>query len=361
MNVFRQEEFFEQYEFHCRYMLALSGVEPLSNGELADLVGPPGPEVEVGYTPSAGDPALRQLVAAQYPAASLDNILITVGAIEALLITVNLLVGAGDEAICMLPSYQPLHEFVTAAGATPRFVRLSPSTGFQIDVARILDAVTPRTRLVVVNAPHNPTGQDVPTDDLLTLAEDLGRRGVWLLVDEVFRRMWPTSRPTVWTGQPNVIVVDSLSKSFGLPGLRIGWLVSDPQFAVQGRQYRKYTSLNPGALDQAWAVNALRQQERLLARTHHMVESGLRTALDWFQARPDMFHLIPPVGGGLLFPRLKIAEGTHDFCVRLVEETGVLIAPGSDCYEMEGFLRVGFATRQLDAGLERFDGFLMRR
>ncbi|GAA2340050.1 aminotransferase class I/II-fold pyridoxal phosphate-dependent enzyme [Dactylosporangium salmoneum] len=359
-GIFRQEEFFEQYEFHCRYMLALSGVQPLSSTELAGLVPEGPPDVELGYTASAGQPRLRELVAAGYPGAGAENVMVTVGAIEALLIAVNLLVGPGDEAVCLWPSYQPLHELVTAAGGEVRFVRLAPADGFAIDLDRVRAAVTARTRLVVLNVPHNPTGRDVPAADLVALADDLARRGVHLLVDEVFRRMWAGARATAWSGPRNLLVVDGLSKAFGLPGLRIGWLVGPPELVVRARQYRKYTTLNPGALDQAWACVALRHAETILARSHGLVRAGLDLALPWFAARPEHFELTAPAGGGLLFPRLRHGGPVHEFCVRLVDETGVLLAPGSDCYDMEGFLRVGFATPQLAEGLDRLDAFLRR-
>jgi aspartate/methionine/tyrosine aminotransferase len=360
-NVFQQEEFFERYEFHCRYMLALSGVQPLTSGELAAFLGDANPDVELGYTPSAGHPYLRDSIASAYPGASRENVLVTVGAIEALLILANLLIESGDEAICLWPSYQPLHEYITSAGGDVRFVRLDPAAGFRIDLDAVYAAVTSRTRLVVLNSPHNPTGQDVPTAELVRLADDLERRGVHLLVDEVFRRMWPGARDSAWTERSNVIVVDSLSKSFGLPGLRIGWLVADPDLVVRGRQYRKYTSLNPGALDQALAASVLRVGQQVLDRTHRVVGNGLRQALDWFAEHEEFFDVARPAGGGLLFPRLKFDVATRDFCVQLVAQTGVLLAPGSDCYGMEGFLRFGFATEQLAEGLDRFDRFLRRR
>lgn len=358
--VFNQEEFFEQYEFHCRYMLALSGVQPLTSGQLDSLLGGAAPDVELGYTPSAGYPDLRRTIAAEYPGAGLDNVLVTVGAIEALLISINLIIGAGDEAVCLWPSYQPLHEFVVSAGGSVVPVRLSAADGFRIDLDRVRDAVTARTRLVIINAPHNPTGQDVPVEDIRALAADLDRRGVTLLVDEVFRRLWRDHRPTAWTGQPNLLAVDGMSKSFGLPGLRIGWLVGDSELVVRARRYRKYTSLNPGALDQHLAGLALRRAGSILHRTHRLVDAGLPLALRWLRERPEWFDVVEPAGGGLLFPRLRRDVATREFCIRLVEQTGVLLAPGQDCYGMEGHLRMGFATDELEEGLDRAGRYLER-
>jgi aspartate/methionine/tyrosine aminotransferase len=362
MPVFRQEEFFELHEFHCRYMLALSGVQPLSHGELAGLIGQaPGPGLELGYTPSAGYGELRELIAGCIPGAGAGNVLVTVGAIEALLISINLLIDPGDEAVCLWPSYQPLHEFVTSAGGSVRFVRLAAEDGFRIDLDRVRAAVTRRTRLVIINTPHNPTGQQVPAAELRELAGDLAGQGISLLVDEVFREMWADAGPCAWDGRDNLLAVGGLSKSYGLPGLRIGWLIAEPGLVVRARQYRKYTSLNPGALDQALATAALLARDRILARTHDLVRRGLQTALAWLDCWPEVFETVPPAGGGLLFPRLKLAMPTRDFCTALVQQTGVLMAPGSDCYDMEGFLRMGFATSELTEGLAGVTRFLERR
>lgn len=372
LNIFRQEEFFEEHEFSCRRMLALSGVQPLTHAELAAYVPDgPAPGLEVGYTPSAGFDELRTAVAevysqagglrsADHPSADLSNVLITVGAIEALLITTNLLIDPGDEAVCLWPSYQPLYELVTGAGGQVRFVRLEPGEGFRIDLDQVRQAVTRKTKLVIINSPHNPTGQVVPAADLRGLAADLNRQGSYLMVDEVFREMWPDPEPSAWDGTPNMVVVGGLSKSYGLPGLRIGWMVADPALVVRARQYRKYTSLNPGALDQAWATAVLRKRDRILARTNALVRDGLKTALDWLGQHEDTFTINPPAGGGLLFPGLRLEVPTRDFCVQLVRETGVLLAPGSDCYQTEGHLRIGFATSELAEGLHQIDEFLRR-
>jgi len=363
MPVFRQEEFFERYEFHCRCMLALSGVEPLSYRDLLAMASddPADPGLVLGYTPSAGYPRLRGLIAGTIPGAVTDNVLVTVGAIEALLITANLLIQRGDEAICLWPSYQPLHEHVTAAGGTVRFVRLEEAEGFRIDLDRVRAAVTSRTRLIIINSPHNPTGQRVSPVALGALASELAEQDVCVLVDEVFREMWRDGDASAWhPDHRNLLVAGGLSKAFGLPGLRIGWLIAPPDMIVQARQYRKYTSLNPGALDQELAIRALLARDRLLARTHGLVEKGLAAALAFLASWPDVFDVIRPAGGGLLFPRLKLPMPTREFCVSLVERTGVLLAPGSDCYDTEGFLRMGFATTEIDDGLRLIGEFLER-
>ena len=361
LAVFRQEEFFERYEFACRHMLALSGVEPLRHGELIALAGEgPPPSLELGYTPSAGFPELRAAIAALHPPAKAEHVIVTVGAIEALLIVMNLLLGAGDELVCLWPSYQPLHELATAAGAHVRFAALDPRDGFRLTFDMLREQLTDRTRLVVLNVPHNPTGRTLPADELRAFARELASRDIALLVDEVFRELTPDHGPSAWDGSPNLLVAGGLSKAYGLPGLRIGWLVAAPELVVEARRFRKYTSLNPGALDQAWALRVLASRERVLARTHKLAGEGRRHALAWFAAHEQHFELEPPESGALLFPRLRSGEDTEGFCRRLVEQTGVLFAPGSACYEVEGHLRVGFATPQLADGLERVAEHLAR-
>ncbi len=362
LAVFRQEEFFEDYEFSCELMLALSGAEPMTAAELGEIVGErPGLDWEIGYTPSSGYPELRDAIAALNPPAERENVMVTVGAIEALLILCNLLLDPGDEVVCLWPAYQPLHELARGAGADVRFVSLEQDDDFAIDLGAIEDAVGPRTRVVLLNVPHNPTGQTVPPEDLRELARRLAPLGVHLVVDEVFREMRSGHPPSAWDGQDNLIVVGSMSKSYALPGLRIGWLVANPELVVKARQFRKYTSLNPGSRDQLWALAALEHRAEVLARTWALTEDGAELATRWLDDHPDDFELTAPPAGGLFFPRLRHDVPTLDFCAELVHDTGVLLAPGSVCYESEGYLRLGVATPQLAAGLERLDAWLDQR
>lgn len=359
LSVFRQEEFFEDYEFSCELMLALSGAEPMTAAELTEIVGGEPPlDWEVGYTPSSGYPELRDAIAALNPPAARENVMVTVGAIEALLILHNLLLDPGDEVVCLWPAYQPLHELATGAGGSVRFVRLEEERGFAIDLAEIEAAVTDRTRVVLLNVPHNPTGQTVGPDDLRELARRLEPRGVYLIVDEVFREMRPGHPESAWDGQENLIVLGSMSKSYALPGLRVGWMVANPELVVRARQFRKYTSLNPGSRDQQWALAALEHRDAILARTARIAVEGAEIAERWLAEHEDDFAIEVPPAGGLFFPRLLRDVPTLDFCAELVHDTGVLLAPGSVCYESEGFLRLGVATPQIAAGLDRLDGWL---
>jgi len=359
LSVFRQEEFFEDYEFSCELMLALSGAEPMTQAELTAAVGgAPDEEWEVGYTPSSGYPELRRAIAELNPPAETENVLVTVGAIEALLILHNLLLEPGDEVVCLWPAYQPLYELANGAGGSVRFVKLSEKNGFRIDPAQIEAAVSKRTRVVLLNVPHNPTGQTLPPEDLQELACRLEPRGVTLVVDEVFREMRRDHHPSAWNGQENLIVLGSMSKSYALPGLRIGWMVAAPDLVVQARQFRKYTSLNPGSRDQQWALAALESRTRVLERTWRITEDGADIAARWLAQHEEDFDVVVPPAGGLFFPRLKREVPTLDFCADLVDATGVLLAPGSVCYESEGYLRLGVATPDLAAGLDRLDSYL---
>ncbi len=359
LAVFRQEEFFEDYEFSCELMLALSGAEPMTAAELERIVGGrPDLESELGYTPSSGYPELRDAIAALNPPAERDNVMVTVGAIEALLILHNLLLDPGDEVVCLWPAYQPLYELARGAGADVRFVELHAGDDFAIDLGAIEDSVGPRTKVVLLNVPHNPTGQTVSPEDLRELARRLAPLGVHLIVDEVFREMRSGHPPSAWDGQDNLIVIGSTSKSYALPGLRVGWMVANPELVVKARQFRKYTSLNPGSRDQLWALAALEHRAAVLERTWALTEDGAELATRWIADHPDDFELTAPPAGGLFFPRLRHAVPTLDFCAELVHDTGVLLAPGSVCYETEGHLRLGVATPQLAAGLDRLGDWL---
>jgi len=359
LSVFRQEEFFEDYEFSCELMLALSGAAPMTAAELTEIVGErPKLDWEIGYTPSSGYPELRQAIAALNPPAEQENVMVTVGAIEALLILHNLLLDPGDEVVCLWPAYQPLYELAKGAGGRVSFVGLDEDRDFAIDLDEIEAAVGDRTRVVLLNVPHNPTGQTIGPEDLRELARRLEPRGVYLIVDEVFREMRAGHPSSAWDGQENLVVLGSMSKSYALPGLRVGWMVANPELVVQARQFRKYTSLNPGSRDQLWALAALEHRTEVLARTARITADGADIAAGWLADHEQDFDIVVPPAGGLFFPRLKRDVPTLEFCADLVHSTGVLLAPGSVCYESEGFLRLGVATPDLAAGLDRLDGYL---
>jgi aspartate/methionine/tyrosine aminotransferase len=342
-------------------MLALSGVEPMTSIELDAIVGErPRLDTEIGYTPSAGFPELRQAIARLHPPAGPENVMVTVGAIEAILILHNLLLDAGDEVVCLWPSYQPLYELAKGAGATVKFVRLEAERDFSISVEAIEAAVTDRTRVVILNVPHNPTGQTLAPEALRDLARKLAPRGVTLLVDEVFREMRRGHPSSAYDGQPNLVVLGSMSKSYGLPGLRVGWMVGPPDLVVRARQFRKYTSLNPGSRDQLWALAALQHRERILERTWKITEDGRALAEQWLREHEEDFRIVVPPAGGLFFPRLEWKMPTLAFCAELVRETGVLLAPGSACYDTEGHLRLGVATPSLSKGLDRLGEWLKK-
>ena len=362
LSVFRQEEFFEDYEFSCELMLALSGAQPMTAAELERIVGGrPDLDSELGYTPSSGCAELRDAIAALNPPAARENVMVTVGAIEALLILHNLLLDPGDEVVCLWPAYQPLYELANGAGGSVRFVRLEQGDDFAIDLGAIEESVGPRTKVVLLNVPHNPTGQTVPPEDLRELARRLAPLGVHLIVDEVFREMRSGHPPSAWDGQDNLIVIGSMSKSYALPGLRVGWMVANPELVVKARQFRKYTSLNPGSRDQLWALAALEHRAEVLARTWALTEDGAELATRWIADHPDDFELTAPPAGGIFFPRLLHDVPTLEFCAELVHDTGVLLAPGSTCYETEGHLRLGVATPRLAAGLDRLGAWLDTR
>jgi aspartate/methionine/tyrosine aminotransferase len=362
-GIFAQEEFFERYEFTCRYMLAGSGVEPLSVDDLRALAGVDGtPAVRLDYTPSTGNPELRELIAGRYDGAESAHVFVAVGAIEALLIAYNLVVEAGDEVVVLSPGYQPLFEYARAAGGTVREVPVSvDDRGAAVDVDAVIDAIGPRTRLVTLNLPHNPTGAVLSVDEVSAIAVVAASHGARLLVDEVFRELRPPVQPSAWRCADNVWVVNSLSKAYGLPGLRIGWLLADPDNIIAARQYRKYTSLNPGALDQHLAARALEHGDALLGRGHRLVTGGLERLEEWLQHHSQWFSWRRSPGGSIAFLRWQPGGDVAALCADLADTTGVLLGPGDVCYGADGFVRLGFATSQLERGLGEMSSYLDAR
>lgn len=372
---FAVERWFARYEFTCEYNLAESCAAPLSVGELMDLRAEASLNdlrgFRLSYTESDGAEGLRREIARLYPDTQPGQVFVTVGGQEALFLAFSSLVGPGDNIVVEFPAYQQLYSVAEAMGAEVRPWRLRlvgdepGKRRFSLDLAELSGLVDARTKLIVVNHPHNPTGL-VPNraflEEVVAVARSVGAR---VLSDEVYRGLEhvATDLPSARIFGDDVVVVGSMSKAFGLPGLRIGWLVAGPEVLERVAVRRDYTTICANRLAEEMAIVALRAREAVLARNRGIAARNLQLVRAFMDRHRDVIGWIEPEGGVVAFPRLLMSGvKTEDFCRELVEEKGVLLIPGS-CFEVEGHFRLGFGydTAKLEAGLERFDAFLREK
>jgi aspartate/methionine/tyrosine aminotransferase len=362
---FQLERFFARYEFAVRHLLCASDVEGWPMADLLALAdaesGALWRDLRLGYTEAPGHPLLRAEISTLYEGIAPDEVLVFSGAEEAIFIVANVLLGPGDHAIVTWPAYQSLHEVARATGADVTLHELRAEDGWAIDVEALRAQVTPRTRLIVVNAPHNPTGYvpDPATYD--AIADIAADAGATLLSDEVYRFLEHPGTDRLPAGAevgPHGVSVGVLSKSFALAGLRIGWLAThDAGLLDRAARFKDYTTICASAPAEILGLIALRARDEVLARSRGIVGANLALLDELFERQAGRIAWTRPRGGPVGFPALTAGVPVDRFAEELLGAEGVLIAPGSIFGHPGNHFRLGFGRTDLPvalAGLERF-------
>jgi aspartate/methionine/tyrosine aminotransferase len=314
----------------------------------------------LGYTESTGHPLLRAEIASLYEDLEPDDVLVFAGAEEAIFCLANVLLSPGDHAVVTWPGYQSLYEVARGAGADVTLHELREEHGWAIDIDLLRSQVTPSTRLVVVNAPHNPTGMQpdrATFDALVALAEEVGAQ---ILVDEVYRFLefdGVERLPAGADASPRGISLGVMSKSFAMAGLRIGWLATrDRDVLERCARFKDYTTICSSAPSEVLALIGLRARETVLARSRSIVADNLVALDTFFDAWSDRFTWVRPRAGSVGFPRLTVPGVSIDaWAAGLVEAEGVLLLPGSQFDYGGNHFRLGFGRADLPIALERLE------
>jgi aspartate/methionine/tyrosine aminotransferase len=353
---FDLERWQSTWENRVRFNLSESGVHPLSIRELLALAGaPPDPllDVRLGYSQSNGTDMLRQRISALYPGASPDQVLVTTGSAEANYVAALRLIEPGDKVAMMLPNYLQLWGHVQNLGAVVRGFRLHEDRGWAPEANEIRSAIAPGTKLVVVTNPHNPTGHILADAMRRAIIERAAEVGAWLLADEVYtgaERDGP-STPTFWGSHERLICVSGLSKAYGLPGLRIGWLVAPLEFVADAWARHDYTTIGPSGASDHLASVALQPtvRERLLARTRGILRANYPVLETWLRTFGDTFSWVPPQAGAICFARYQPKLNGEALVERVRAAQEVLLVPGEH-FGMPGYLRFGFGNETAELG-----------
>lgn len=359
---FEIENFLSEHEHGTTYNFAESGVHPLTFAELLHLAGR-SPEhladIRLDYPQVNGTERLRERIAALYPDTHPDEVLVTVGASEANHLIAATLLAPGDAIATLAPSYRQLSGNARNMGVEIREVPLVEGAGWALDTDRLADAARPGIRLLAIVNPNNPTGHiltEVERNAVVAAAE---LSGAWIVADEVYAGAERGNRPPTPTfrGLHNrVIAVNSMSKAYGLPGLRLGWIVAPRALIAELWRRHEYAAIAAGALDMALAEMALDPEVRpkLTGRARRLIDRGfgrLQAALDRL---PDIFGLVPPEASAMSFVRFNLPVGSRELALRLRTEQAVLVVPG-DCFGLNFHIRVSTALPEarLDEGLRR--------
>jgi len=372
MRDFALEVYFSKWEFAAKYNMTGSDAQNMTQKDLLALANPEDREafdnVSLGYTETFGAPALRAEIAKTYDTVTSEHLLCFAGAEEAIYIAMQVLLEEDDHAIVITPNYQAA-ETVPLSICEVTGVPLDIDKGWDLDVDRVRQAVRPNTKLISINFPNNPTGRIIPRASLDAIIEICRKQGIWLFSDEVYRLIErdPALRlPQAVDLYERAISLNVMSKAYGLPGLRIGWLAcKDRDMLVRFEHYKHYLSICNSAPSEVLARIALKARDKILGKNRAIVRSNL-AALDGFFAEfSDLFDWKQPDGGCVGFIRYKGKDGVEAFTRRLVEESGVLFLPAS-IYRSElaevpaSCLRVGFGRSHVPEGLVAMRNWMTR-
>jgi aspartate/methionine/tyrosine aminotransferase len=332
---FRLETYFAQWEFSARYHLTASDAQTLALSELLALADDDGRErwesLALGYTETRGLPALRAEIAATYEYAEADDVLCFAGAEEAIYLAMRTLLEPSDHVVVLTPNYQAA-ETIPLSVCEVTGVALRAEDEWALDVDAVERALRPNTRVVSVNFPNNPTGAVPDQSTWQRLVELCEERGITLFSDEVYRGLEldrpPLPQATDLSG--TAISLNVMSKAYGLPGLRIGWIACRDHAVLDKLERAKhYTSICNSAPSEVLALIGLRARDHLLGRNRRIIAENLPLFTDFFARYPDLFEFTPPDGGCVCFPRYLGADGVEAMCADLVEQAGVLLLPSS--------------------------------
>lgn len=357
---FGVEEWMDLYETKCTYNIAETCVDSLSFVELEKLLGLDSTfrdsllNMRLTYGEIPGSQSFREGVSTLYKNVNPENILSTNGAIGANFLALFTIVEPGDEVVSIIPTYQQHYSIPETLGADVKIVKLKMENKFVPDLEELKKTVTPKTKLICMNNPNNPTGALMDEALLMEIVKIAREADAYLLCDEVYRHLNQEEEyaPSIVDLYEKGISTGSMSKVFSLAGLRLGWLVAPPEIIKKAYDMRHYNIISCGMIDEAISAKALEHKDKILERNLGIVRNNIKVLDAWVEQEPRITYIRPKAGTtALLYYDMDI--GSTDLCHKLMEEEGVMLVPG-DCFDMGKCLRIGYAFNQeeLTEGLE---------
>ena len=346
---FVMERMMSRHEQEVEFNLSESGVHPVRLEELVaarpdclkQLL-----STELNYPHMNGIPSLRENIAAMYQGATAANVLVTVGAIEANYISTRTILSAGDEIVVMLPNYMQVWGIARNHAYSLKTFRLREDWDWAPDLDQLRDVVSSNTRLIAICNPDNPTGYVFTADEMEEIIAVADRCGAWILADEVYagaERLQQPQAPSFFGGYERVMATGSVSKAYGLPGLRLGWVVAPVPLVDEIWARHEYTTLSASMLSNQLAAIALSREVRplLIERTRQYIRKGYAILEEWMDSQDGVFSVVPPQAAAIAFVRYQAEINSAEFVERLIRDKRVLIVPG-DHFGLDRFLRISF-------------------
>ncbi|MHA2295397.1 MAG: aminotransferase class I/II-fold pyridoxal phosphate-dependent enzyme [Candidatus Hodarchaeales archaeon] len=366
IDLFLVEKYMNAHEHDIELNLAETCVDPFVLGDFLALMDHEDYFEEIKATQLTygyieGSPRLRQGLANLYDHMKPENILVTGGAIGANFLIHYSLIEPDDTVISIFPAYQQLYSVAKSLGANVKLLRLNPENNWLPNLEELANHIDEKTKLIVINNPHNPTGSFIDTNLLKEICVIAEETGAYLHCDEVYRNLYikPEDKvPSAVDISEEAIVTGSFSKSLSLSGLRLGWIAASEQVIEECMHRRDYTTISNSIVDDALAALAIKNVDKIIKRNLEIVRTNHQILSKWVEEEP-LIDWVPPRAGSIAFLQYNLDILSEDLCVRLIDEKGTMLVPGS-CFEMEGFLRIGYGckTETLKEGLSRFKEFL---
>lgn len=359
------ERYFARHEFSARYLLSCSDCEALTLSGLLEMADEETAgmwrDLKLAYTESAGHPMLREEVADIYDGLEANDLVVTVPE-EGIYLLMHALLEPGDHVVCTFPAYQSLYEVARSLGCEVTNWLPDEERGWRFDPAKLEEALSKPTKLVVVNFPHNPTGY-APTRDEYRLIVDMVRRsGAYFLSDEMYRFLELEPNSTLPSGceiYDRAFSLFGLSKSFGLPGLRLGWLVSQDRETLEKiLELKDYTTICNSAPSEILAIMALRNRDAIIELQIERARRNLGHLDAFINRFADRFSWVRPRGGSVCLPRMIEETDTLAFCDEMVQAAGIMLLPSRMFHYGDHHVRIGFGREGFPEVLDRFGAYL---
>jgi aspartate/methionine/tyrosine aminotransferase len=359
---FQLERLMSIWEHQVEYNLSESGVSPLTINELMQNDPAAIDELlsaELNYPQTNGEIALRERIAALYPTATHENVVVTVGAAQANFATILTTLDPGDEIAVMLPNYMQIWGIATNYNLQVKTFSLKEEHGWTVDLDELNQAVSEKTRLIAICNPNNPTGHIMSPGETDAVVAAAARVGAWILSDEVYagaEHHTDAATPSLWGRYERVLAIGSLSKAYGLPGLRVGWVVAPPAMSGEIWARQDYITISATKLGNKLAAYALSPEvrPRLLDRTRRYIRAGYHNFEHWVKNHADLFSLIPPQAAAIAFVRYHRDVNSSTLIERLIKEQKTYVVPG-DHFGLDHHLRIsyGLSADYVNQGLDR--------
>jgi len=364
ISPFRIEEYMGKHEFSARYLLSSSDAESQTIEELFALE--PGAHDAFlkhwcGYTESPGAPWLREVLATIYKNIHPDQVVVLTAAEEAIFVFYHALLAPSDHAIVETPCYESALTVPASTGAAVSQWRRRPENAWAHDLAALESLIRPNTRAIYINSPHNPTGLLMPPEIYRGVLDLAARHNIYVFSDEVYRELEhdPSTRlPAACDLYHRALSLSSVSKTYGLPGLRLGWLACrDTALLQKIVSFKHYTTICASAPSEFLTALAFRHRQKLIDRNLRIVLRNLPQLSAFFSRHADIFDWTPPNASTIGFARLKRGEDVQAFCDQVVREAGVLLLPGT-VYDEPHHIRFGYGRRNMPESLAQLEAWL---